>query len=50
MKHILSVEGIIGSGKTTLSNKIAELLKLKPFFEPVDDNPYLKPFYEDPKK
>ena len=47
---ILWIEGIIGAGKTELTKKIAEALGLRPIFEPVDSNPYLESFYEDPKR
>jgi deoxyadenosine/deoxycytidine kinase len=45
-KHI-AVSGNIGSGKTTLVEKLARHYKWSPFFESVDHNPYLKDFYED---
>lgn len=41
------VAGNIGSGKTTLTNKLAEKLGWKPHFESVQDNPYLADFYAD---
>lgn len=41
------VAGNIGSGKTTLTNKLSERLGWKPHFESVQDNPYLKDFYGD---
>jgi deoxyadenosine/deoxycytidine kinase len=47
---VIWVEGIIGAGKTTFTKQLAEELKLRPIFEPVDDNPLLGRFYEDPKK
>jgi deoxyadenosine/deoxycytidine kinase len=50
MGPIIWIEGLIGAGKTTATNKLAELLKLRPMLEPVDTNPYLKQFYEDPKR
>jgi deoxyadenosine/deoxycytidine kinase len=43
---ILAVEGIIGCGKSTLVRSICSLLKFKPFFEPVEGNPYLADFYK----
>jgi len=48
--HILWVEGIIGAGKTTLAKKLAEDLNFELFLEPVDSNPYLSRFYQDPKR
>jgi deoxyadenosine/deoxycytidine kinase len=44
------VEGIIGAGKSTLTQKLAEGLNFRPIFEPVNSNPYLERFYEDPKR
>jgi deoxyadenosine/deoxycytidine kinase len=47
---VIWVEGIIGAGKTTLTKKLAEALDLRAVFEPVDDNPLLEKFYQDPDK
>ena len=44
-KYFLVVAGNIGSGKTTLTTKLAERLGWKPHFESVSDNPYLEDFY-----
>lgn len=41
------VAGNIGCGKTTLTQKLSERLGWKPFYESVQDNPYLADFYED---
>ncbi|MCY4643081.1 MAG: deoxynucleoside kinase [Bacteriovoracales bacterium] len=41
------VAGNIGSGKTTLTKKLSERLGWRPHFESVQNNPYLKDFYED---
>ncbi len=41
------VAGNIGSGKTTLTKMLCERLGLKPFYESVEDNPYLSDFYSD---
>src|SRR5688572_33312700 len=46
-KHFLVVAGNIGSGKTTLTTKLAERLGWAPHFESVTDNPYLEDFYSD---
>jgi deoxyadenosine/deoxycytidine kinase len=45
-KHI-AVAGNIGSGKTTLTTKLARHYKWQPHFEDVEHNPYLVDFYED---
>lgn len=48
--HFIVVAGNIGSGKTTLTKKLSERLGWKPFFESVQDNPYLEDFYSDMKR
>lgn len=45
-KHI-AVAGNIGSGKTTLVEKLGKHYGWTPLFESVDHNPYLKDFYDD---
>ena len=50
MKPVLWIEGIIGAGKTTLANQLADMLHMRAIHEPVEANPYLKLFYEDPKR
>lgn len=50
MGPIIWVEGIIGSGKSTLTKTIAERLNLKAFHEPVESNPFLDRFYKDPER
>lgn len=49
-RPLVWVEGIIGAGKTTFSREIAKRLDLRLIEEPVDDNPYLKLFYDEPKR
>ncbi len=46
----LAVSGNIGSGKTTLTEKLAKHYGWKAEFESVDKNPYLPDFYEDMKR
>jgi len=43
----IAVAGNIGSGKTTLTGLLSKHFKWKPFYESVDNNPYLNSFYED---
>jgi deoxyadenosine/deoxycytidine kinase len=47
---LIVVEGNIGSGKSTLSQHLSKVLDLTLYEEPVEENPYLKKFYEDPKR
>lgn len=49
-KYFVSVAGNIGSGKSSLTRMIAEKLGWVPYFESVQNNPYLKDFYEDMKR
>ena len=49
-KRLILVAGNIGSGKTSLTEKIGERLKWRTAFESVSDNPYLPEFYTDMKQ
>jgi deoxyadenosine/deoxycytidine kinase len=49
-KKMILVAGNIGSGKTSLTERIGERLGYKTAFESVADNPYLPDFYADMKK
>jgi deoxyadenosine/deoxycytidine kinase len=46
LKHI-AVSGNIGSGKTTLAEKLSKHYGWTPLYESVDHNPYLRDFYDD---
>ena len=46
----VAVAGNIGAGKSTLTQILADTFKWQPFFESVDDNPYLEDFYGDMKR
>ncbi|MBT5337702.1 deoxynucleoside kinase [Candidatus Falkowbacteria bacterium] len=49
-KKFIAISGNIGIGKSTLTKKLAGHFKLKPYIEPVTENPYLEDFYKDMKK
>jgi len=46
-KHLVLVAGNIGSGKTSLTEKLGERLNWRTSYESVADNPYLPDFYAD---
>jgi len=45
-RHI-GIAGNIGSGKTTLTTLLAKHYNWNPYYESVDENPYLNDFYQD---
>jgi deoxyadenosine/deoxycytidine kinase len=45
--NYIAIEGNIGAGKTTLTNKLAEDFNAKSVLERFADNPFLPKFYED---
>ncbi len=45
MKWFVAVSGNIGSGKSTITTLLSEKLGWKPYYEVVDENPYLPDFY-----
>jgi deoxyadenosine/deoxycytidine kinase len=47
MKHFVAIAGNIGVGKSTLTGLLAQQLEWEPFYEAVEDNPYLADFYQD---
>jgi len=49
-KHLILVAGNIGSGKTSLTERIGERMAWKTAFESVSDNPYLPDFYANMKQ
>jgi len=49
-KYFISVAGNIGSGKSSLTRMIADEFGWTPYFEKVQNNPYLKDFYIDMKR
>lgn len=46
----IAIDGVIGVGKTTLTNMLVERFKGKAVYEVVEENPFLADFYEDPKR
>ena len=47
MKRFVAIAGNIGVGKSTLTRLLERRLGWEPFYEAVNDNPYLADFYED---
>jgi deoxyadenosine/deoxycytidine kinase len=45
--YFLAIAGNIGVGKTELTNRLSRELGWMAYYEPVIQNPYLDPFYED---
>ncbi|HEC22438.1 MAG TPA: deoxynucleoside kinase [Chloroflexi bacterium] len=46
-KKFIAIAGNVGVGKSSLTRLLAERLGWEPFYEAVDDNPYLADFYRD---
>jgi hypothetical protein len=49
-KVFVAVAGNIGSGKSSLTRLLSQRFGWKPYFESVEDNPYLGDFYADMKR
>lgn len=47
---VIILAGMIGVGKTTYSTRLAQALGTEAFFEPVDENPILDKYYENPER
>jgi deoxyadenosine/deoxycytidine kinase len=47
VKKFIAVAGNVGVGKSTLTRLLSEYFCWEPFYEAVDDNPYLADFYGD---
>jgi deoxyadenosine/deoxycytidine kinase len=47
MKWFVATSGNIGSGKSTMTTLLAQRLGWQPYYEVVDENPYLADFYAD---
>lgn len=46
-KRFIAIAGNIGVGKSTLTALLSQRLGWEPFYEAVEDNPYLADFYQD---
>jgi deoxyadenosine/deoxycytidine kinase len=46
-KKYIAIAGNIGAGKSSLTRILSEYFRWEPYYERVDDNPYLSDFYED---
>lgn len=46
-KYFIAIAGNMGVGKSTLTRLLADSFNWTPFYEAVDDNPYLADFYKD---
>ncbi len=46
-KVFVAVAGNIGSGKSSLTKLLSQYFHWQPYFESVDDNPYLSDFYKE---
>jgi deoxyadenosine/deoxycytidine kinase len=49
-KYFVAVAGNIGAGKSSLTRLLSEHFGWTPYFESVEDNPYLSDFYADMKR
>jgi len=47
VKKFVAVAGNIGVGKSSLVSRLCERLGWQPFYEPVEENPYLADFYRE---
>jgi deoxyadenosine/deoxycytidine kinase len=50
MKTYVVLAGNIGAGKSTLVRMMSDRLGWEPYYEPVEENPYLADFYRDMKR
>ena len=48
--YYVSIEGVIGVGKTSLAHLLEERLNAKLVMEKFDENPFLAEFYHDPER
>ena len=50
MHNHIVIEGPLGVGKTSLALKLAEKINAETLLEDAEENPFLRKFYQDPKK
>lgn len=52
MKHLyyISIEGVIGAGKTSFARILAERMSARLVLEKFEENPFLEDFYVDPER
>jgi deoxyadenosine/deoxycytidine kinase len=49
-RRTIAIAGNIGAGKSSLVEFLTRTYGVEPFYEPNDENPYLKDFYKDMKR
>lgn len=49
-RKYVAIAGNIGAGKSSLTRLLSEYFGWEPFYEQVDDNPYLSDFYDDMRR
>lgn len=47
---VISIDGSIGVGKTTLIESLSKIFPFRTFPEPVEDNPFLDDYYREPTR
>ncbi|MBD3223678.1 MAG: AAA family ATPase [Caldithrix sp.] len=47
--HFIAIEGVIGAGKTTLADMLAQTLAAQLVLEEFEQNPFLEDFYREPE-
>lgn len=47
MSRAIVIDGVVGAGKSTLTEILKDELSYTPYYEPVEDNPILDKFYYD---
>jgi deoxyadenosine/deoxycytidine kinase len=48
--RLIAIEGPLGVGKSTLAKYLARRLGARSIFEEIEENPFLKSFYQDPRR